>query len=184
MRASNQNPELSWVTSHWTFKESANSGGPPDLRGRRQNPRPNSASTKSGVNSRCAQQSQKRKPVDPARQVEICPNGVSAGPKRRAERHDSEVTQAGTGLQLPPALRIADGWCSRWRLHFPPRESSTHRCVQAGLVLHPQWSTDAAKRRHGHLATRCLHGNRKDAIVASITLATGKIDASFANGWF
>jgi hypothetical protein len=37
------------VSSPWTFKESANSGGPPDLRGRRQNPR--LKSMKSRVNS-------------------------------------------------------------------------------------------------------------------------------------
>ena len=64
--ASNQNPELSWVISRWTFKEGVNSGGPPDLRGRRQNPRRNSASMKSRVNGSARPTKPKTRRPNPA----------------------------------------------------------------------------------------------------------------------
>jgi hypothetical protein len=56
-----------------TFKEGANSGGPPDLRGRRQNPRPKRARMKSRVNSSARPPSQKENP--PA-QAAVCPQAI------------------------------------------------------------------------------------------------------------
>ena len=54
------------------FKEGANSGGPPDLRGRRQNPRPKRARMKSRANSLARPPSQKENPP----QTAFCPQAT------------------------------------------------------------------------------------------------------------
>ena len=61
-----ENPELLWVSFPLIFKEGANSGGPPDLRGRRQTPRPKRARMKSRVNSSARPPSQKENPSQAA----------------------------------------------------------------------------------------------------------------------
>ena len=76
------------------FKEGANGGGPPDLRGRRQNPRPQRARMRSRVNNSARPLSQKENP--PA-QAAHCP---------QATWNEASVKgRSGTAFALPTETR-------------------------------------------------------------------------------
>jgi|SRR6266404_4436137 len=94
----------------------ANSGGPPDLRGRRQNPRPKRASMKSRVNNSARPPSQKEDP--PARTGALtAPRPESPKHKGRAHPDPRSVYNNGPGRDSRAGRRCLRALASCGRLN-------------------------------------------------------------------